>query len=385
MNFRQLSKDLVWPALFGVVAGVLYLQHQQLQQLENQLAVRPVEEKTATAPAAQDAGVVSYADAVERALPAVVSISTRKVVRERFQISNPVLQQLLEKNFSGRSLPYRDRVEGSLGSGVIINVSGYVLTNYHVIADAAEIQVTLYDGRDALARIVGVDRETDLAVLKIDLPDLHSIDFGDPQRARIGDVALAIGNPFGVGQTVTQGIISAAARYGLELSIGENYLQTDAAINQGNSGGALVDARGNLLGINTAIETPTGGSVGIGYAIPADTAQKVLNDIIEHGQVIRGWLGIESTAVPGYAARELGLSKGQGIVIRDVYQGGPADRAGLKPGDVITHFDDVPAMATRSGMKRIAHAAPGEKIQVKYIRGRNTATAMVVIAPRPAR
>jgi serine protease DegS len=380
MTIRQLSKDILWPALFGLVLGVLYLQHQQLQHLESQMAARTGEEKVT---AAQETAAVTYADAVERALPAVVSISTRKIVHETFNFNNPVLQEMLEKSFTRRLLPQRERVEGSLGSGVIVTTTGYVLTNYHVIADAQEIQVTLYDGHDALAKVVGVDRETDLAVLKIDMPDLHSIEFGDPQRVRIGDVALAIGNPFGVGQTVTQGIISAAARYGLELNIGENYLQTDAAINQGNSGGALIDAHGNLLGINTAIETPTGGSVGIGYAIPADTAQKVLGDIIEHGQVIRGWLGIESLAVPVYAARELGLSKGQGIAIRAVYPGGPADQAGLQPGDVITHFDDVPAMATRAGMKRIAHAAPGEKIQVQYIRGRLQNRATVVISSRP--
>ncbi|HQQ62630.1 MAG TPA: trypsin-like peptidase domain-containing protein [Pseudomonadales bacterium] len=384
MNFRQFSKDLVLPALFGLVLASLYLQHQQLLDLEARLAAREVPEKSLPAVATETV-VTSYAEAVERALPAVVSISTRKIVRETIKFSNPFLQQLIEKNFSKQALPHRDRVEGSLGSGVIVTSSGYVLTNFHVIADAQEIQVTLYDGHDAIAKIIGVDRETDLAVLKIDMPDLHSIAFADPQHARIGDVALAIGNPFGVGQTVTQGIISAAARYGLELSIEENYLQTDAAINQGNSGGALIDAHGDLLGINTAIETPTGGSVGIGYAIPADTAQKVLNDIIEHGHVVRGWLGIESLAVPEYAAHELGLSKGQGIVVRAVYPGGPADEAGLQAGDVITHFDDVPAMATRAGMKRIAHAAPGEKIQVQYIRGRLQSRATVVIAPRPTR
>lgn len=374
LNYPVFVKDLIWSALVGVVLGVLYLQHEQLARMEARLPVNQP---------ASVAGSSSYADAVEKAMPAVVSISTRKVVLEPIKISNPVLQRLLERNFGRNSLPLRERTEGSLGSGVIVTTAGYVLTNYHVIADAQEIQVTLYDGRDAIAEIVGVDRDTDLAVLKIDTSDLHSIEFGDPQRVRIGDVALAIGNPFGVGQTVTQGIISAAARYGLELNIEENYLQTDAAINQGNSGGALIDAHGNLLGINTAIESPTGGSVGIGYAIPADTAQKVLNDIIEHGHVIRGWLGIDSLAVPEYAARQLGLSKGQGIVIRAVYPGGPAAEAGLQTGDVITHFDDVPAMATRAGMKRIAHAAPGEKIRVQFIRGRNAATVTVVIASKP--
>lgn len=392
MRFQKLFKDFLWPALFGLVLALLYLQHEQL--IEFKKGHFSVAQNTGRESAGQ---MASYADAVERAMPAVVSIYTQKIVRDALQLSNPLRERppagsvpLLSNNpvlqhFLERRLPQREHVEGSLGSGVIANSNGYVLTNYHVIADAEEIQVSLHDGRDASAKIIGVDRETDLAVLKIDLPDLHAIDFGDPQRARIGDVVLAIGNPFGVGQTVTQGIISAAARYGLELNIKENYLQTDAAINQGNSGGALVDARGSLLGINTAIQSPTGGSVGIGYAIPADTAQKVLNDIIEHGLVVRGWLGIESQSVPEYVAHELGLEKGQGIVIRSVYPNGPADNAGLQTGDVITHFDNAPAMATRAGMKRIAHASPGEKVQLRCIRGRRIYSTTVVIASRPIR
>ena len=190
-----------------------------------------------------------------------------------------------------------------------------MLTNLHVIADADEILVSLHDGRDAKATLIGKDRETDLAVLKIDMTDLSVINFGDPQHARIGDVVLAIGNPFGVGQTVTQGIISAAARYGLELSIQENYLQTDAAINQGNSGGALIDTAGNLIGVNTAIQSPSGGSVGIGYAIPSDTARKVLDDILQYGHVVRGWIGIESQGVPEYAARNLGYMTCQAMFL----------------------------------------------------------------------
>lgn len=350
----------------------LYLQHASIQQLQQRIAAMP------TAPAQLATPVISYADAVERAMPAVVNIYSRKIVRRVPLVDNPLLQRFLERN-----IPQQERVEGSLGSGVVVKPEGYILTNLHVIADADEILVSLHDGRDAPAKLVGGDRETDLAVLRIDLPDLAVINFGDPQRARIGDVVLAIGNPFGVGQTVTQGIVSAAARYGLELSIQENYLQTDAAINQGNSGGALVDAAGNLLGINTAIQSPTGASVGIGYALPADTARKVLDDIVQFGQVVRGWIGIESQAVPEYAARGMGLSKGQGLVIRSIYRNGPAEAAGLEPGDIITHFDNEPAMATRTGMKRIAHAQPGEKLQVRYLRGRRVGNTELTIGIRP--
>ncbi len=374
MNIRKLLKDFFWPVLAGLALAMLYLQHQSLQQQRLQGVTAPLLDGQVTG----EASAFSYADAVERAMPAVVSIYTQKVVVSHPVLENPLLQQLLAPGLA------QQHVEGSLGSGVIVRADGYVLTNLHVIANAEEIQVSLHDGRSADASVVGIDRETDLAVLKIDLPDLKVIAFGDPQRSRIGDVVLAIGNPFGVGQTVTQGIISAAARYGLELNIQENYLQTDAAINQGNSGGALVDARGYLLGINTAIESPTGGSVGIGYAIPADTAQKVLNDIIEQGHVIRGWIGIESRPLFDYAARALGLAKGQGLIIQTLYRSGPALKAGLQAGDVITHFDNEPAMATRAGMKRIAHASPGDRIEVRYLRSGRVGTATVTVEAKPA-
>jgi serine protease DegS len=299
-------------------------------------------------------------------------------VRRVAVIGDPLLQPFLQNNLSPQ-----ERVEGALGSGVIVSAEGYVLTNYHVIAGADQILVSLHDGRDSQAQLVGVDKETDLAVLKIALPELTAIQFGDVQHMRIGDVVLAIGNPLGVGQTVTQGIISAAARYGLELNIQENYLQTDAAINQGNSGGALVDVSGKLVGINTAIQSPTGSSVGIGYAIPSDTAQKVLNDIVRHGHVIRGWIGIESQALNAFASRSLGLEPGQGMIVRSVYRHGPAAEAGLQPGDIITHFDDVPATTTRAGMKRIANAQPNEKVEVRFLRGGQKGMVQLKIGVRP--
>jgi serine protease DegS len=375
--FNVLLKEFSGPAIVGVLLAFLFLQYQQTQELQQSIAaikaVNPAMHSDVSA------SVFSYADAVEKAMPAVVNIFTRKIISRAPVVADPLLQRLLDGNISKQ-----ERVEGSLGSGVLVRSEGYVLTNYHVIADADQILVSLHDGRDAEAKLIGLDKETDLAVLKIDLPDMTVINFGDPQHARIGDVVLAIGNPFGIGQTVTQGIISAAARYGLELSIQENYLQTDAAINQGNSGGALVDAAGNLIGINTAIQSPTGGSVGIGYAVPSDTARKVLDDIVQYGHVVRGWIGIESQALPEYSARSLGLTSGQGIVVRNIYRNGPAALAGLLPGDVITYFDDVPATATRSGVKRIAHAQPGEKVEVRFLRGSQVGTATITIGVRPA-
>lgn len=378
MRFRETwIKDIALPALCGLVAALFYLQQQKIQALE--AAVASIKENIGSPiPHTAEANSVSYADAAEQAMPAVVNVYTRRFVRRALVIADPRLQPFLQNGVSPQ-----ERVEGSLGSGVIVSTEGYVLTNYHVIAGADQILVSLHDGRDAQAKLVGIDKETDLAVLKIALPELTAIRFGDAQHMRIGDVVLAIGNPLGVGQTVTQGIISAAARYGLELNIQENYLQTDAAINQGNSGGALVDTSGKLVGINTAIQSPTGGSVGIGYAIPSDTAQKVLNDIIHHGHVIRGWIGVESQALNAFASRSLGLQPGQGMIVRSVYRHGPAAEAGLQPGDIITHFDDVPAITTRAGMKRITNAQPGEKVNVRFLRNGQEEVVSLTIGIRP--
>lgn len=370
-HFRHtMIKEIALPALCGLVIALFYLQHQKIQTLES--VVTSIKENPASTSS------VSYADAAEQAMPAVVNVYTRRFVRRMAIVGDPRLQHFFQNNVSPQ-----ERVEGSLGSGVIVNTEGYVLTNYHVIAGADQILVSLHDGRDAQAQLVGIDKETDLAVLKIALPELTAIRFGDAQHMRIGDVVLAIGNPLGVGQTVTQGIISAAARYGLELNIQENYLQTDAAINQGNSGGALVDTSGKLVGINTAIQSPTGGSVGIGYAIPSDTAQKVLNDIVRYGHVIRGWIGVESQALNAFASRSLGLQPGQGMIVRSVYRHGPAAEAGLQPGDIITHFDGVPATTTRVGMKRITNAQPGEKVDVRFLRSGQEGVVSLTIGVRP--
>jgi serine protease DegS len=309
-------------------------------------------------------GVASWAEAVQRASPAVVNIYTRRVVRQRYPawMENPVLQQLL-----GRSpAPMRERVERSLGSGVIMTADGYLLTNLHVISGATGILVLLADGREALATVLGTDPDTDLAVLHIELPDLQPISVGDPGAAEVGDVVLAIGNPYGFARTVTQGIISATGRFGLQLNVYENYIQTDAAINPGNSGGALVDASGRLLGINSAIYSPTGGSQGIGLAIPADVAVKVLRDIVAKGHVIRGWLGV---AVQPLAARVQGAhGPATALVVSDVEPGSPAEAAGLRRGDLLLAINGEAIEGGRETMQRIALMAPGESFELEVLR-----------------
>ena len=311
-------------------------------------------------------GPDSWAQAVQRASPAVVNIYTSRVIRQRLRIRNDsLMQQLLDRS----SPPMRERVQRSLGSGVIMTADGYILTNLHVIADATGILVLLADGREALASVLGVDPETDLAVLHIELPDLQPINIGDPAVAEVGDVVLAIGNPYGFARSVTQGIISATGRFGLQLNVYENYIQTDAAINPGNSGGALVDARGNLLGINTAIYSPTGGSQGIGLAIPADVAVKVLRDIVAKGHVIRGWLGVAVQPLPARVDTENG--QGIALVVSDVEAGSPAEQSGLQPGDLLLAINGKPIEGGRQAMQTIALMAPGETFGLEVLRERN--------------
>lgn len=340
-------------------------------------------------PAADDgsgvaaSGPVSYADAVRRASPAVVNIYTTKLQpRPR----NPLLNDpLFRRFFESTDQPQQERMQSALGSGVIVSVDGYILTSNHVVDGADQIVVLLADGRHGEAHLVGTDPETDLAVLKVDLPAVTPIPVGNPARSQVGDVVLAIGNPFGVGQTVTQGIISATGRNNLHLTTYENFIQTDAAINPGNSGGALVDAYGNLLGINSAILDRTGFSVGIGFAIPADTAIKVLEDIVEYGRVIRGWLGIEARQLGRDAAQRIGLDPPMGLVITGIYTGGPAHQAGLLPGDVITQINEQVAGDGQASLNLIAAVEPGEPVRLGILRDGKpfTITAVAGIRPTP--
>ncbi len=326
-------------------------------------------------------GPVSYAAAVEIAAPAVVNIHTRKTVIQ----SSPLFDDPFFRRFFGEQFGInpRKREETSLGSGVIVNDQGYILTNNHVIEGADEVRVSLRDGRSAAAVVVGTDREADLAVLKIDLGDLPVITLGDSESLRVGDVVLAIGNPFGVGQTVTMGIVSATGRNRIGLNTFENFIQTDAAINPGNSGGALVNARGELIGINTAIFSQTVGAQGIGFAIPISLALDIMQQIIEFGEVTRGWLGVEGTELSARAAQATGDPGIKGALIVGVFLNSPADMAGIRAGDIVVGIDGNPVSGIRDLLDQITRHKPGEQIQVTIYRGTQKLDLDMKVTQRP--
>lgn len=322
--------------------------------------------QVAAASGAAAPGPGSYSHAVMKAVPAVVNIYTRKRVNVPLLPlpNDPDLRQFFGQ-FPGLTRPEEST---SLGSGVIARADGYILTNYHVIEAADEIEVGLSDGRQAPARLVGADPESDLAVLKIDVPKLQPIVFRSQQPVRVGDVVLAIGNPFGVGQTTTLGIVSALGRTGLGINLYENFIQTDAAINPGNSGDALIDTDGNLVGINTAIYSETGGSLGIGFAIPAATAQAILQQIIDTGQVSRGWFGVEPQDLTPELARAFGLSRDYGVIIAGVLVNGPAARGGMRVGDIVVSLNGKPVNDAIGFLNQIAPLKPGEPVKVQVLR-----------------
>jgi len=369
-----------WPLLAGVLIALLIIQRYPewvgLPSLDVNLQQAP---QTTIV----QQGPVSYADAVGIAAPSVVNLYTTKVINKP---AHPLFEDPQFRRFFGDNSPKQKRMESSLGSGVIMSPEGYILTNNHVTSGADQIVVALKDGRETLARVIGSDPETDLAVLKIDLKNLPAITVGRSDSIRIGDVALAIGNPFGVGQTVTMGIISATGRNQLGLNNYEDFIQTDAAINPGNSGGALVDANGNLTGINTAIFSKSGGSQGIGFAIPVKLAMEVMKSIIEHGQVIRGWLGIEVQPLTQELAESFGLSGRPGIVVAGIFRDGPAQKAGLQLGDVILSIDGEPAGDGRRSMNQVARIKPTDKVTIQVMRNGKElkVTAEIGLRPPPA-
>ena len=325
----------------------------------------------------------SYRDAAARAMPAVVNILTLQVPKRG---AHPLARDPFFKRFFGERDPDAEDGEdlkNSLGSGVIVSHEGYVLTNNHVVEGADEIEVVLTDGRKAPAKIVGLDPETDLAVIKINLDKLPVIVLGQSELARVGDVVLAIGNPFGVGQTVTMGIISALGRNNLHINSFENFIQTDAAINFGNSGGALVDTRGNLIGINTAIYSQSGGSVGIGFAIPVSTAKTVMEAIIKDGHVVRGWIGVETQDITPELAQSFNLQRSSGAIIAGVVRNGPADKAGIVPGDILLTVQGKPVGDTTEMLNLIAQLPPGEKAKMTVLRKNREAALDVMVGKRP--
>jgi serine protease DegS len=332
-------------------------------------------------------GPVSYSSAVKAASPAVVNINTEKVVTVRSHpyFEDPVFKQIFG-NLIVDSSKARKRIENSLGSGVIISPDGYVLTNNHVIQGADTIHVSLKDGRSSIATVIGTDPETDIALLKINLNNLPVITIGDSEQLEIGDVVLAIGNPFGVGQTVTMGIVSATGRSQLGINTFENFIQTDAAINPGNSGGALVDAYGRLIGINTAIFSRSGGSQGVGFAIPSKMAKNIMQQLIKYGHAVRGWLGFEGHALNPKLAKSLQLKTTEGIIITAIVRNGPAHKAGLEPGDIITGIDGNKVKDGQGALAAITGKKPGEKVTLTINRdGRQySVTATTIARPQQA-
>ena len=375
MTSKQvLSKviDFVWlPVVTGLaVAALLLLFLPELRNFGGPTS------QMGNFSTAEWLGPVSYSNAVKKAAPSVVNIYTKTTVKRsnHFPLKHPFFKRLKKQQ--------SDRVQGSLGSGVIMDSAGFIVTSLHVVDSVDEILILLYDGRELPATMVGTDPETDLAVLKIDAESLQNISVGNPDQIEIGDVVLAIGNPFGMGQTVTQGIISATQRNGLNLTILENYIQTDADINPGNSGGALIDARGNLLGINTAVLNNEN-SEGIGFAIPANEVQKVLTHIIDHGRVIRGWLGVEAIEITPTVATQLSLDFTTGLLVTAVVKEGPTHVAGVLPGDIVTSIDGISVTDRHRSINQITEIFPGQPIALVIKRGTEFLEITATAGERP--
>lgn len=376
---RRFVAILPWILLLAVIAGFLWWQKRQIPTPPKAAdgVQMPAQKSKPLINGARLGGVVSYSEAVEVAAPAVVNIFT---LQKGNAASNPNAELL--RDFFGEQIPdlQTSQDQTSLGSGVIVRADGYILTNNHVINQADEIIVALQDGRKARATVIGTDPETDLAVIKIDLDKLPVLPF-KLSGSEVGDVVLAIGNPFGVGQTVTQGIISATGRSGLGINTYEDFIQTDAAINPGNSGGALIDVAGNLIGINTAIFSRTGGSLGIGFAIPAQVCQRVLDGILKDGHVVRGWLGI---AVKGLQPEDvLSVDGSRGVQVIDVMPNGPAAQSGIKKGDVIISLDQTVMTDANLLTAYVAEQAPHTQITAQILRGTEKLELPITIGVRP--
>ncbi|WP_321791493.1 Do family serine endopeptidase [Burkholderia pyrrocinia] len=371
--------------LLALMFIVVTLKPQWLQrqgQLGKQLAT-PIVALREVAPGIGGApATTSYAEAAQKAMPAVVNVFSSK---DGSLPPDPRAKDPLFRYFFGdrNARKQQDEPAANLGSGVIVSPEGYILTNQHVVDGADQIEVALADGRTATAKVIGSDPETDLAVLKINMTNLPTITLGRSDQSRVGDVVLAIGNPFGVGQTVTMGIISALGRNHLGINTFENFIQTDAPINPGNSGGALVDVNGNLLGINTAIYSRSGGSLGIGFAIPVSTARTVLESIITTGSVTRGWIGVEPQDVTPEIAESFGLQQKSGAIVAGVLQGGPADKAGIKPGDILVTVNGEEITDTTKLLNVVAQIKPGTPTKVHVVRKGKEFDVSVVIGKRP--
>jgi serine protease DegS len=375
-NTRVLLGFLLRAVVVGLAAAFLVVWLKPA--LLGKSAV-PVQTVAAVPPRAATV-MLSFADAVARAAPAVVNIYTARVVTERTQA--PVLNQL----FGDFWPSYRQRVERSLGSGVIVDTAGTIVTNQHVIAGAESIRAQLADGRIADATIVGQDPDTDIAILHLETPGLPIMPVGRSDTLRVGDIVLAIGNPYGIGQTVTQGIVSATGRGQLGLATFENFIQTDAAINLGNSGGALIDAQGELVGINTAVlNRASGGPEGIGFAIPINLVRGVMEQILKHGHVIRGWLGFVPQDLSDEQAAQLGITAGGGVAVVNILVNSPAFAAGLRPGDVVTALGNEPVRSAQDLVSRVSALSPGVEVELEGRHGRQPYKIQLKVLERPLR
>ena len=376
-----MRRSFSWlPWILLIIVIISFIAWQKYQQPKPPIASdgvkMPAEKVEPLVDTTRTGGVVSYSAAVKVAAPAVVNIFTTQKVRQ----THPLFNDPAFREFFGNQLPERTQSpnENSLGSGVIVRPDGYILTNNHVIAQAEQIVVSLQDGRRAEARVIGTDPDTDLAVIKIDLDNLPVLPF-KLSGNEIGDVVLAIGNPFGVGQTVTQGIISATGRSDMGINTYEDFIQTDAAINPGNSGGALIDVAGNLIGVNTAIFSQSGGSLGIGFSIPAKVCQQVLNSILKDGRVIRGWLGI--SLVPPKQDDVL-APRQNGVMVADVLRNGPAAIAGIQVGDRVIRVNQEQISSASHLINYVALQAPNSTIQVEVVRGNEKLQLNVMVGER---
>ncbi|MEM0955333.1 MAG: trypsin-like peptidase domain-containing protein [Pseudomonadota bacterium] len=359
---RSLLQFITWPTIAGLLAAALILQwgQQQGSPVASELPI-------------QDTGV-TFANAVQRAIPSVVNIYTSKVLRERLP---PVFEDPYYQRFLRQNNQRRERIQRALGSGVIVSDQGLILTSRHIIDGADTILVRLHDGRTSLAKVVGADVDTDLAVLQIDMPNIQAIPFGNPDHARVGDVVLAIGNPYGFGHSVSQGIISALGRYGLRLSTYEDFIQTDAAINEGNSGGALIDGEGRLLGINAATFSRSREFTGIGLATPVDLALGVTEDIVAYGKVIRGWMGLSVQTI------FMTGTDTPSLLVTGTDPTGPAARNGIREGDIITHIGMKPVQDGRTTMNQIALLRPGDAVDIMLRRGSDDISLNVIVGSKP--
>jgi len=323
----------------------------------------------------------SFNDAVTSTAPAVVNVYASKVYQERI---HPLFQDPLFRRFFGNApTKPKQRRESSIGSGVIMNASGFILTNAHVLQDANDIRITLNDGRQSQAQLIGLDTDTDLAVINIPLENLPMIPIGDSSSLQVGDIVLAIGNPYNFGQTVTQGIVSAISRKRRGISYFDDFIQTDADINQGNSGGALVTAKGQLVGINTAIISSSGGSEGIGLATPINQALDVMNQLIKNGKVVRGWLGIEVQTLSVEDIKAANL-KTSGISVTATIRNGPAESAGIVPGDIITSINGKDVISPDQAIEMIIRLLPGNEVKINILRGWERQELIARIAQRPS-